>query len=486
MQRFFNWLDSSLMATEPLSTIALNRVHDAIYLLTQDLTIKYVNERACNLMGYTKKTLLGNNFATIAPELVDNDIAALWWKLTMRPEGITYISQHRHRNGESITVQISSSHYQHGDSPHVLCIVSDVRELKEKETILQLKEKQFRALVENSPDMVARFDLSFSCIYANPRVLTWFNRTENQISGWQLTKSVPHHHAGMVLLHLISHTISSASPTEGEITLEHQNQQRVLHIRCVPEFNLEGELESVLTIGHDITGIRLAEKELRDAHQQLRLLARNQEARREAERKHLASEIHDELGQHLTSLRVGLSLIRIQSSKKNTTMHQQVENMMSLVDRTIQVVRDISTRLRPNMLNMGLLAALEWLCDDFNHHQKCRCILISTTVTKLQLDDPSTTAAFRVVQESLTNVTRHAKASSVYIFVRQRGDKLEIEVVDNGRGFSQKRVRADAWGLLGMKERAKMLQGFLTIDSKQGEGTRVQLSFPLNRQDFDE
>lgn len=438
-------------------------------------------------MGYTKKMLLGNNFTTIAPELVDNDIATLWWRLTMRPEGITFISQHRHRNGESIEVQVNSSHYLHNERSHVLCIVSDVRELKEKETILQLREKQFRALVENSPDMVARFDLSFCCIYANPQVLTWFNRTENQIFGWQLTKSVPHHHAGIVLLNLISQTISRASPTEGEITLEHQNQQRILHVRCVPEFNLKGELENVLAFGRDITCIRLAEKELRAAHLQLRLLASNQEARREAERKYLASEIHDELGQHLTSLRVGLSLIRIQSSKNNTTEHRQVENLMSLVDRTIQVVRNISTRLRPNMLNMGLLAALEWLCDDFNHHQKtCRCILIVTTVKELQLDDPSTTAAFRVVQESLTNVIRHAKASSVYIFVRQCSDKLEIEVVDNGRGFNQKRVRADAWGLLGMKERAKMLQGFLTIESKQGEGTRVQLNFPLNQQDSDE
>ncbi|WP_049278528.1 PAS domain-containing sensor histidine kinase [Serratia marcescens] len=486
MQRFFHWFDSSLIATEPLSSIALNRVQDAIYLIAQDLTIIYVNERACNLMGYAQKSLLGNNFATIAPELLDGDISALWWKMTMRPEGITFFSQHRHRNSELIAVQVSSSQYQHGGHPHVLCIVSDVREQKKKETILKLKEKQFRALVENSPDMVARFDLSFRCIYANPRVLTWFNRTENQIFGWQLTKSVPHHHAGIELLHLISQTISCATSTDGEITLEHQNRQHVSHVRCVPEFNLEGQLESVLAIGRDITDIRLAEKGLREAHQQLRLLTRNQEARREAERKYLASEIHDELGQHLTSIRVGLSLISIQSPEKNATVHLQVENLMRLVDRTIQVVRDVSTRLRPNMLNMGLLPALEWLRDEFNLQQTCRCILIVTTEKKLQLDDPSATAVFRVVQESLTNVTRHARASSVYIFVRQRGNKLEIEVVDNGRGFNPQRARADAWGLAGMKERAKMLQGSLTIDSKQGEGTRVRLSCPLNRQDFDE
>ncbi len=125
-------------------------------------------------------------------------------------------------------------------------------------------------------------------------------------------------------------------------------------MRSVPEFDLHGELESVLTVGRDITAIRLAEEELREAHQQLRLLARNQEAQREAERKHLAHEIHDELGQHLTSLRVGLSLIRMQSPEAGDAVHQQVDNLMQLVDGTIQVVRDVSTRLRPNMLNLGL------------------------------------------------------------------------------------------------------------------------------------
>lgn len=134
----------------------------------------------------------------------------------MRPEGITFTSQHRHRNGEIIAVQVSSSRYQHGGRPHALCIVSDVRELKKKEAIQHLREKQFRALVENSPDMVARFDLSFRCIYVNPRVLTWFNRTESQISGWQLTESVPHHNAGMELLRLIAHTMSSSTPTDGK------------------------------------------------------------------------------------------------------------------------------------------------------------------------------------------------------------------------------------------------------------------------------
>lgn len=478
LQNYSDYLNPALTPSDTLSSIALNRIHDAIYLVDRALRIKYVNEKACKLMGFSQRALMQVSFAALDHELKDDDVAALWWKLTMRPEGITFTSQHTPRRGEPISVQVSSSLYLHGGVPHALCVVRDVRELKQKEAIQQLREKQFRALVENSPDMIARFDLSLRCVYVNPPVLKWFDGQEQDIYRWQLTEAVPHHEAGMALLRLVSHSLASGEQAEGELTLNHGDRKRILHVRSVPEFDLHGELESVLTVGRDITAIRLAEEELREAHQQLRLLARNQEAQREAERKHLAHEIHDKLGQHLTSLRVGLSLIRMQSPEAGDAVHQQVDNLMQLVDGTIQVVRDVSTRLRPNMLNLGLVPALEWLRDEFNKHNTTRCIFVPPHGKDLRLSDECLTAAFRVVQESLTNVQRHAGATSVYLFMKQDGDRLRIDVVDNGKGFDMRRVRPNAWGLPGMVERAAMLNGEVVIDSKPGEGTRVQLSFP--------
>ncbi|URQ61333.1 PAS domain S-box protein [Pantoea alhagi] len=478
LQNYSHCLNPTLTPPDSLSSIALDRIHDAIYLVDRNLRIKYVNEKACKLMGYSPHALMQLSFAVIDHELQDDDVTALWWKLAMRPEGITFTSQHTPSRGELISVQVSSSHYLHGGEPHALCVVRDVREVKQKEAVQQLREKQFRALVENSPDMIARFDLALRCVYVNPPVLKWFEGREQEIYHRQLTEAVPHNETGMALLRLVSQSMASGNEAEGELTLTQGSRRRILHVRSVPEFNLHGELESVLTVGRDITAIRLAEEELREAHQQLRLLARNQETQREAERKHLAHEIHDELGQHLTSLRVGLSLIRMQSPEAGEALHQQVDNLMQLVDSTIQVVRDVSTRLRPNMLNLGLVPALEWLRDEFNKHNTTRCIFIPPQGKELRLSDECVTAAFRVVQESLTNVQRHAKASSVYIFVKQDGDKLRIDVVDNGKGFDMQNVRPNAWGLPGMVERAAMLNGEVSIDSRPGEGTRVQLSFP--------
>lgn len=114
---------------------------------------------------------------------------------------------------------------------------------------------------------------------------------------------------------------------------------------------------------------------MRAAHQQLRQLSSIQHTRTEEERKHIAVEIHDELGQHLTSLRAGLSLIGMQAASPQQVT-QQVDYLMTLVDSTIQVVRDVSTRLRPNMLNLGLIPALEWLRDEFVKTSGCSCMLI--------------------------------------------------------------------------------------------------------------
>ena len=148
----------------------------------------------------------------------------------------------------------------------------------------------------------------------------------------------------------------------------------------------------------------------------------------------------------MTSLRVGLSLIRMQSPEAGDAVHQQVDNLMQLVDGTIQVVRDVSTRLRPNMLNLGPVPALEWLRDEFNKHNTTRCIFVPPHGKDLRLSDECVTAAFRVVQESLTNVQRHAGATSVYLFMKQDGDRLRIDVVDNGKGFDMRRVRPNARG----------------------------------------
>lgn len=479
LQAIANRPEYSDRETANLSDIALNRVHDAIYLIDCDLRIKYVNDKACELLGYSREAFSRLSFSSIDPELRDDDVFALWWKLSVRPEGITFTSHHAGHNGELIPVEISCVGYDQRGEEHILCIVHDVRELRRQKEQQRLREKQMNMVVENSPDLILRFDLNTRCLYANPAVQNWFGVSEQEIHHKPLTESVPKGDVGLSFFKLVSKTLVDEKGAEDELTLQRYGRKRTLHVRCVPEYDLAGKVVSVLAVGRDITPIRQTEEELRAAHQQLRMLAQNFEQDREAERKQLARDIHDELGQHLTSLRTGLSLLAMRAGQPLAGQREQLDNLMGLVDSTIQVVRDVSTRLRPNVLNLGLIPALEWLRDRFNKDGGCRCILVAPDESAVNLDEATLTAAFRVVQESLTNVARHASASTVYIIVKPQPDTITIEVVDNGKGFNAARVRKNAFGLPGIQERARMLNGEATIVSARGKGTRVRLSFPL-------
>lgn len=462
-----------------LPDFALDRVNDAIYLVRQDAGLVYSNNKACEMLGYKYQELMRLSYADIEGELQDADVMGLWWKLSLRPEGIRFTSQHRMRSGEIIPVEVNSSAYEHEGETLVLCVVRDVRELKQRTERYLQQEQQFRSLVENSPDLIARFDSHMTCLYVNPLVLELLGCTEEQARGWKLTDTIPFDEVGMRLFRLVSNTLASGEKSEAELEARLGDRDRVLHVRCVPECNLKGEVITILAVGRDITRLRQVENEVRAAHQQLRQLSSIQHTRTEEERKHIAREIHDELGQHLTSLRAGLSLIGMQSANPQQVT-QQVEYLNSLVDSTIQVVRDVSTRLRPNMLNLGLIPALEWLRDEFVKTSGCSCMLIVPEGKPRLMSDQAVTAVFRIVQESLTNISRHAQATKVSIIVQTSRESMVIQVRDNGRGFEMHAVRQDAFGLLGIKERVDMLNGYVSITSQPGEGTQLELTLPLS------
>jgi len=455
-----------------LSNIALNKIHDAIYLIDSQLRIKYVNEKACQLTGYSREAFSHLGFDIIDKELRDSDVFALWWKLSTRPEGIHFTSQHTGRHN-TFPVEVSSSGYNQDGELHILCIVRDVRELRRQKEQQLLREKQMHRVVENSPDLILRFDLQTRCQYANLAVRNWFNLSENDISRVPLTESVPRGGVGLSLFKLVSRTMVDEKVAEDELVVKRDGEKRTLHVRCVPEYDLRGKLMSVLAVGRDITAIRQAEEELRQ-------LTHNLQRAQEAEKKQLARDIHDELGQHLTALRTGLSLLAMRKDQSADAQQAEIRQLMTRLDSTIQVVRDVSTRLRPNVLNLGLIPALEWLRDQFIKNSGIRCILLAPAEHTVVLDEATLTAAFRVVQESLTNVARHANASNVYIFVKLQPDALLIEVVDNGKGFHLQRVKKDTCGLHGIQERGRMLNGEATISSTPGKGTRVKLKFPLS------
>jgi PAS domain S-box-containing protein len=230
----------------------------------------------------------------------------------------------------------------------------------------------------------------------------------------------------------------------------------------------------------DITHRRQADHALRESQQLLRDLAAQSAASREAELKHVAREVHDELGQILTAVRMDVSLLRMQFGEQNPQLHQKIQDMMVLVDKAIQGVRDVTVNLRPPALDMGLVSALTWLTNDFNSRNNTACSLRLFDNPR-ELTEAQTVVIFRIVQESLTNVVRHAAASRVDITLTQIDTGIEIVVQDDGQGFDETlKSGRKSFGLLGMKERALAVNGRVNVTSTPGKGTVVSVYIPFD------
>lgn len=230
---------------------------------------------------------------------------------------------------------------------------------------------------------------------------------------------------------------------------------------------------------NDITGRKQMEQELVESREQQRELSAYMEAIREDERKRIAMEIHDELGQLLTALKMDVSLLKMRMAH-DAEATKKADDMRQLVEGTISMVRNVASHLRPAALNFGIVSALEWLVDEFNRRNAIACEL-RIQGGEPTLSDAHATALFRIAQASLTNVARHAAATHVEVTLVSTAARLVLHVRDDGCGFDQQVARRNySYGLLGMNERARLIGGSLSIDSSPGAGTVVSIHIPLD------
>ena len=205
---------------------------------------------------------------------------------------------------------------------------------------------------------------------------------------------------------------------------------------------------------------------------------------REEERTRIARELHDELGQAMTGLKMDLAWVGKQLTKPGESLPaaiaDKVTEMTNLINGTIHSVRRISSELRPGLLDdLGLAAAIEWQTNDFQNRSGIACT-VTVPADGVNLSRETSTAVFRIFQETLTNVARHASATRVEVRMRQEGPHVMLEVKDNGRGIAASAI-ADrtSLGLLGMRERAALFGGEINFAGGTGQGTTVVVTIPL-------
>ncbi len=259
---------------------------------------------------------------------------------------------------------------------------------------------------------------------------------------------------------------------------------RVVHARGEAVRDASGKIVALTGTTQDITERKRIEEEVRASREQLRQLSGHLQATREEERARISREIHDELGGALTGLKMAITrLDKGLETLAPAELHERTRDMTQLLDQTVATVRRIASDLRPGILDdFGLAAAIEWQLQDFGKRSGLVCEYdVAGEEFEVDIDANRTTALFRVFQETLTNVARHARAGRVSVRLELNPEEVRLEVHDDGVGITTANLgNVSSLGLLGMRERVRLLNGELDIQGAPGRGTTVTVRLPLN------
>ncbi len=344
----------------------------------------------------------------------------------------------------------------------------------EKVFTLQGADHTYRVFVERMNEGAAVLSSDHTVLHCNGRFARFLGAGLQSVIGSSMRDLVwPDDHAKLdALLRR-----AAQRNCRGEIRLQSRKGAPLsVHLSLNP-LRLDST-RTVCLIASDLSEMKRAEQELRASSEQLRNLAARLLSVREEERARISREIHDELGQSLTAVKMDLAWLAGRLPRRNGQMLKRIRSTRQLADSIIQSIRRISTELRPAVLDLGLAAAVEWQVQEFQARSGIQCKV--RLLTREVVASNASTALFRIFQETLTNVARHAKATRAEVVLQKQRDRVVLMIRDNGRGFDQADPSlSKSLGLLGMRERAAILGGQVIIASAPGKGTTVTAWIPL-------
>lgn len=472
---FTNWKRAEMRLRESESRFRDLFEHspDAIFVEDFKGEVLDVNPAACRLHRCEREDLIGTNMLDLVPADLREAAQATFDQ--MKAGKLDYVeSVSRTGEGLVIPVEIRARRMLFGKTPALLLHVRDLTERRRAEDALRKSEAQNRAIVDALPDALVRLDRDGTYLEIRlPRGYEAFTDPQHLIGSCSYDLLPPE--IAREARACVDRALETGTMQTFEYEIEVRGEKHVREGRVTPC----GE-DEVISIQRDITDLKQREEALRRSRQQLRDLAQRQQTVREAERTRIAREVHDQLGQALTALRMDVSWIEKGLLDEQASLHQHVDTMKALIDDTIQTVRRIASELRPGILDdLGLAAALEWQTQEFARRTGLRFSFAHEGDLD-HLDRNRSTATFRVFQEILTNIARHANASRVDVTLRGAPDELTLIVKDDGRGIDDlDAVNSNSLGMLGMRERTQAWDGTIAFDSVPGEGTEVTVRIPI-------
>ncbi|MGE5452098.1 MAG: PAS domain S-box protein [Acidobacteriota bacterium] len=471
----FCWGHERMRQMDRRLQVMFAKSNDGIILADLQGRCQAANEATCELLRYSRAELTGLSvFDLVLPE----DQARLRQSLDKIRQGavdrleLTWAA----RNGEHVPVEV---HTNVLPDDQWLINLRDIRQRKaSEESLLRMRAELYEA-------------------QRLGKIGSWkWNRVTDEMSwspelyriyGLDPSKPVPSVQELEAMYTPASRQARSIAleqamltghPYEAERELVMPNgEHRWLFVTIEGLRDPDGTIGNLRGTAQDITDRKQVELALLQSRRELRDVAAHREQEREQERKAIAREIHDELGQLLAAMRMDVSQLRAHCSEGHPA-HPVLTDLNRLVERTFEVVRSLATSLRPAALDLGLVVALEWLVEDFSLRWDVPCEL-HLEGEPFDLDDMRATAIFRVIQESLTNVAKHARASHVRVALTFEPHQVSVSIRDDGCGFDVAQASARGrFGLLGMRERILALQGHIDVRSTPGKGTEIAMAVP--------
>ena len=465
--------------------------NDAIITSNNNQKILDWNKGAEKIFGYTEEEITGKDLNIIMPSnLQEQHITAI--KRMNNEEssnglGKTIELLALHKNGNEFPVELSLANWETTTGKFYTGIIRDISERKQIEQNLRTLNQRFKLALEAGNFGVWEFDIKQNNLIWDDRMFALYGISRTDFTGnpeiW-LQRVHPDDVEQTQIEIQWALDGNKDYDTEFRIVLPNGAER---YIRAFG-YAIRDETGNPLIlsgINFDITDIKTREAEIINSRKELKNFASHLQTAREEERLMLANEIHDELGQILIAMKFDMGMLKqiVQREIENNISEEimvKVDHLFTLVNKTINTSRRIMTNLRPEILDMlGFIEAAKTLISEFQETYKINCHF-QTVITKLNLNSQQLIALYRILQEAITNIAKHAKgATEVIIDLKVIEDKLMMQIIDNGIGIDNKRkVKSDSYGLLGMRERASLLEGELQISNHDGKGTSVKIELP--------
>ena len=404
---------------------------------------------------------------------------------TARRMGGTRVLSALRADGVEFPIEASISRHREAGQPIYTVILRDVTHRVEADMGLARGEARLRGILDSAMDAIITIDEAQRVVLFNAAAERMFGCPADQALGAPLSWFIPERfreHHGEHVRRFGDTGVTSRRMGGSRVVTGLRRSGEEFPIEASISQLGEGGVKLYTVILRDVSERVRAESELRKSKDELKELATAAASAREQEKIRIARELHDELAQAMTGLKMDLGILRLSASRAGAELPARLDRMDRQIDHTIAAVRRIAADLRPLTLDdFGLVPAIESLVSRFREKSSIACEL-ALSHPEFELTDVQSTAVFRIVQEALTNVAKHANATQVEVTIVGGADELMVTVRDNGVGFASDAARKpNSFGLLGLKERAYLLGGDASVTTEPGRGTEVEVRFPLPR-----